>query len=224
MQPPTGERAAMSEVDPGPWLARADLCRFLSACHCEPTPAFAEERLFDSLREAAARADPALAPHAERLGAAWAAADLQTLLVDYTRLFLGPIDPRARPYGSSWLGGGGAPLQDSTLDVAALYREGGFDLDEIAHELPDHVAVELEFLYLLAFREFEARRDGDLAGLAAALDLQRRFLVAHLGAWVAPFTAAVRQGAETAFYRELAGLTASWVARLQADLGDQAGR
>jgi len=75
----------------------------------------------------------------------------------------------------------------------------------------DHVAAELEFLYLLLFRESEARFRGDAEALAGIVALRGRFLNAHLGRWVGPFTAAVRAGAQTGFYRELAALTERFV-------------
>lgn len=207
----------MSEYDPERGLARADLSRFLAACYYEPTPIFVEERMFESMAAAAARIDPGLAAHVDRLGGAFVGEDLQTLLVDYTRLFLGPVDPRARPYGSSWLTGERTLMQDTTTDALALYREGGFEIDDGFRDLPDHVAAELEFLYALGFRQLQGWQAGDVDAIAAAADLERRFLARHLGAWVAPFTAALHAGAETAFYRELAELTAAWVARLERD-------
>ena len=208
----------MSDHEPDTTGAHADLCRFLSACHYEPSAVFAEERMFDSMAEAAERIDPALAQCARRLGTAFAAQDLQPLLVDYTRLFLGPVGAPAKPYGSVWLGGGEGLMQDSTMAVLALYREGGFELAEDFRELPDHVAAELEFLYVLIFRESLARRDGDAGALARVNDLERRFLEAHLGRWIGRFTAACRDNAQTDFYRALAELTDRFVSleRLRA--------
>jgi TorA maturation chaperone TorD len=211
----------MPDDDQVQGAARADLCRFLAACHYQPGPEFAEEKVFDSMAAAAARVDPDLAARARRLGEAFAAADPDDLLIDYTRLFLGPIDTRAKPYGSVWLGGDATLMQDSTMAVLALYAEGGFDLAEDFRELPDHVAAELEFLYLLIWKEDEARRNLDLAALAATTALRRRFLSEHLGAWVGPFAAAVGEGAQTAYYRELAGLTDRFVA-LEASRSDGA--
>ncbi len=201
----------MSEHDPGQAGARVDLCRFLAACYYEPSPEFAEERLFDSMLGAASRIHPDLEAHARRLGEAYAADDMQTLLIDYTRLFLGPVDPRARPYGSYWLSGETTLMQPSSVDVLALYEQGGFEIDEEFRELPDHVAVELEFLYLLLFKQNQAKALGRLDDLAAAEQLQRKFLAEHLGAWIGPLAAAVQAGAETAFYRELAALTERFV-------------
>jgi TorA maturation chaperone TorD len=201
----------MANDDPENAAARADLCRLLAACYYEPGPEFVEEDVFGSMQAAAAAIDPGLAACVRRLGDAFAAADRQDLLVDYTRLFLGPIDMLAKPYGSVWLGGEGGLMEDSTMAVLALYEESGFAIDDAFRDLPDHVAAELEFLYLLLFRESEARYRGDAEALAGIVARRRRFLDAHLGRWVGPFTAAVREGAQTGFYRELAALTDRFV-------------
>jgi TorA maturation chaperone TorD len=202
----------MPDDDQMQGAARADLCRFLAACYYQPGPEFAEEKVFDSMAAAAALINPELAAGARRLGEAFAAENPDDLLVDYTRLFLGPIDTRAKPYGSVWLGGDTTLMQDSTMAVLAMYAEGGFDLAEDFRELPDHIAAELEFLYLLIWRENAARRSRDAEALAATTALRRRFLTEHLRAWVGPFAAAVREGAETAYYRELAEVTDRFVA------------
>jgi putative dimethyl sulfoxide reductase chaperone len=206
----------MSQYDPDEATAREDMCRFLSACFYEPVPEFAEEDLFGSMVTAASRIDPDLADEARQLGKAFAAEDLQTLLVDYTRLFLGPVQAIARPYGSCWLT---QPEADSRSAVLDLYDAGGFEVDEGFRELPDHVAVELEFLYLLTFRRNDALRAGQADEVSALEELERQFLAEHLGAWVRPFSAAIRTGAQTAFYRHLAGMTERFVLVKAASLG-----
>lgn len=203
----------MSDHDPYVALARADLCRFLSACHYQPSVEFEEEQMFDSMVEAAARIDPDLAARARALAEAFVEQELQELLIDYTRLFLGPVDALAKPYGSVWLERARELMQDSTMDVRALYRAGGFELAEDFHELPDHVAVELEFLYVLIFRAGHARIAGDAEGARRVEDLKRTFLERHLARWVGAFAEACTAGAQTRFYRELGALTARFVAR-----------
>lgn len=200
--------------------ARADLCRFLCACHYEPAVEFVEEKMFDSMIEAAGRIDPELGERARKLGQAFAAQDMQTLLIDYTRLFLGPGQPLAQPYGSCWLSGQTTLMQESTMAVLELYEQGGFEIDEEFRDLPDHVAVELEFLYLLIFTQNQARASGNVNDLVATQALQRRFLGEHLGAWISPFAQAVEAGAETAFYRELAGFTERFVQMQMQSLHD----
>jgi TorA maturation chaperone TorD len=197
--------------------ARADLCRFLSACYYEPSTDFSEERLFDSMLAAASILDPDLADSARKLGAAFFAEDMQNLLVDYTALFIGPAQPRAMPYASFWLTDDQSMRHEATMAVLDFYEQGGFDVSEDIHELPDHVAVELEFLYLLIFAQNQAQLGGSADDLSAAGARHRRFAVDHLGAWVGSFAAAVNSGAETAFYKELAGFTERFV-RLEADL------
>ena len=192
-------------------IARADLCRFLAACYYQPGPEFAEEKMFDSMRAAASRVAPDFEERVRRMGDAFMTEDREALLVDYTRLFLGPVDTLAKPYGSAWLGGQQALMQDSTVAVEQLYEEGGFAIDEGFHELPDHVAAELEFLYLLIFRDTDAQRNGDLESANMMTALRQRFLAEHLGAWIGPFSNAVESGAQTGFYRELAALAARFV-------------
>jgi TorA maturation chaperone TorD len=201
----------MPHYDPDKGAAREDLCRYLAACYYQPGPEFAEEKVFESMLGAATRVHPDLAAHARRLGEEFAAEGVESLLLDYTRLFLGPTHIVAKPYGSVWLERDKALMGDSTMAVQALYREGGFDMDGEFHELPDHIAAELEFLYLLIYRENEARRDGKPDAQEANAALRRRFLGEHLGRWVGPFTVAVEAGAQCAFYRELAALTDRFV-------------
>lgn len=208
----------MQDHDYASGAARADLCRFLAACYYQPGAEFTEERLFDSMLDAAAQVQPNLAARVRRLSEAFSAEGPESLLVDYTRLFLGPVQMIAEPYGSAWLEEEKTLMRDSSMAVLGLYEEGGFEMDEDFHELPDHVAAELEFLYLLNFSENQARRIGDSEAAAAAAGLRKRFLDEHLGVWIGPFTAAIRAGAQSAFYRELAELTDRFV-RMEAATG-----
>ena len=205
----------MSKYAPDEATAREDLCRFLSACFYEPAPEFAEEGLFDSMLAAATRLDPELADLARQLGFDFAAQDLQTLLVDYTSLFLGPIEAKAKPYGSIWKNSPSPMEGNPNLAVLDLYSEGGFEIDDDFRELPDHVAVELEFLYLLNFNSNKAKAEGKVEDAAAMVSLTHRFLDEHLGAWIGPFASAVNVGAKTSFYGTLAKLTKRFV-RMQA--------
>ena len=201
----------MIEETPSAALVRADFCRFLTACYYQPAREFAEENLFGSMVSAAKQVDADLAQHASRLGEHFEREGPDTLLVDYTRLFLGPTNPAANPYGSFWLTAEKTLMQESTLAVQELYREGGFELDESFRELPDHIAAELEFLYLLIYREAEARQAANTEQVDRIMNLRRRFFEQHLGIWVKPFTTAVTRGAQSGFYRELGEVTQIFV-------------
>ena len=208
----------MSDYANGKAAAREDLCRFLSACYYELDASFSEERVFDSMLTAASAIDPDLAESARKLGQAFAAQDLETLLVDYTHLFIiAPGQVRAMPYASFWLTDDQSMRHEATTAVLEMYEQGGFDVSDELHELPDHIAVELEFLYLLIFARNQAQAGGNTEELRAANELHRRFAAEHMAAWIGAFASAVKAGAQTAFYRELAELTEKFV-RIDADL------
>jgi len=207
-----------SDLEKG--TARESLCRYLAARYYQPGPEFAEEKVFDSMLDAATRIHPDLAAHARRLGEEFSAEEPESLLLDYTRLFLGPAHVVAKPYGSVWLEGENTLMGDSTMAVQELYHEGGFEIDEGFRELPDHIAAELEFLYLLIYRENEGHRNGEPEALKAATTLKKRFLDGQLGLWLGPFTAAVKGSAQSGFYRQLAELTDRFV-KMEAS-GDKA--
>lgn len=209
----------MPDYDQERGVARENLCRFLAACYYQPGPEFSEEKVFDSMLDAATRIHPDLAAHARRLDEEFSAEDSESLLLDYTRLFLGPTHIIAKPYGSVWLDGENTLMRDSTMAVQELYAEGGFEIDESFRELPDHVAAELEFLYLLIYRENEAQRNGEPETLQVISGRKKRFLGDHLGLWIGPFTAAIRDGARSVFYRELAEFTDRFV-KMEASRDD----
>lgn len=192
-------------------LAREDFARLLAACYYQPGAELGEEGVFTSLIAAAPLIDLTLAEQAVVLDQAFAAETKEELLLDYSRLFLGPFEILAKPYGSVWLEGEKIIMGESTMAVAALYQTAGFALADEFREAPDHVAAELEFLYLLIFRENEARRSADMEGLQQILRLKKKFLEHHLGQWIRPFAEAIQHGAQTGFYHRLALLTDAFV-------------
>lgn len=211
----------MSGQDHDRGSAREDLCRFLAACFYEPCREFEEEKLFDSMALAASRLDASLAEHAGQLARSFSIERAEGLLPDYVRLFLGPPSPLAAPYASVWLDEHHQVMGASTYEALALYQELRFELDDSFRDAPDHIAAELEFLYLILFRENEARRDGDCESLRQVADIKHRFVNLHLARWIEPFASAIAHGAQSTFYRELARLTAAFV-RIQASGGAQA--
>lgn len=200
-------------------LAREDMARFLAACYYQPEGHLLEEGVFGALAQAAGLLAPDLHAGAVRLGESFVAESLDALLLDYTRLFLGPFEILAKPYGSVWLEGEKVVMGESTMAVVALYRDAGFNLDDDFREVPDHIAAELEFLYLVTFLGNEARRAGDGAGLAQSGRWRRTLLHDHLGRWIVPFAAAMRAAAQTPFYRHLADLTALFILKETASEG-----
>ena len=189
-------------------LARADVYRLLSACYYQPDDAFLEEEVFSQLKTALAKASPGGVIDAAALDDCFKSSGVEVLLLDYSRLFLGPFEILAKPYGSVYLDGEKVVMGDSTMQALELYREGGFDVAEDFLEMPDHIAVELEFLYLLSFRIGKASDDEERSHLIV---LKQKFLEEHLGRWVGTLSEAIGKGAQTDFYKRLADLTEQFV-------------
>ena len=137
--------------------------------------------------------------------------DLQTLEVDYARLFVGPFNLLAPPYGSVYLEGERQVMGASTADVEKRYRAVGLDVDTGFKDAPDHIAAELEFMHFLIFKAMEAAGKGDADHLAASLTNQQAFLEIHLGAWVHEFAGKIVENAATSFYRNLARATEAFI-------------
>jgi len=139
----------------------------------------------------------------------WAGSDIDSLKVDYTRLFVGPYQLLAPPYGSIYLEKARKVMGDSTMDAQQRYQEEGLNLT--LKEAPDHVAIELEFMYYLLYREIEAIINYDEPNIACYLEKQKDFLQNHLGKWVSEFTSNMLANAETFFYQDIARITESLV-------------
>lgn len=131
---------------------------------------------------------------------------MDNLLIDFAKLFVGPFELSAPPFGSVYLEDGHKLMGDSTMDVKQFYRLAGLEMADDFSNPPDHIAAELEFLYFLYVREAALREEN-----AEAADeigaLRKEFLSRHLGAWGILFAEKVRDNAATDFYQELGGLT-----------------
>ncbi len=206
----------MNKTDAAEVAAVADVYRLLSACFYQLEKVFGEEDVFGQLAEALGICAPQIQGKAVLLGTGFREETPENLLLDYTRLFLGPFDILAKPYGSVYLDGEKVVMGDSTMDAMAWYKRGGFEPADDFLEMPDHVAVELEFLYLMNFRKAEALASGNREQLAEYEAMRRSFLQNHLGRWAADFTAKITAGATSNFYRVLGELLAAFIERQKA--------
>ena len=82
---------------------------------------------------------------------------------------------------------------------AGLYRQLGLHVQADSHELPDHVAVELEAL-------------AAGLGFGGSSEAARRLLEDHLAVWLPGFCEQVAGSASHDFYRALASATPEWIA------------
>jgi DMSO reductase family type II enzyme chaperone len=144
--------------------------------------------------------------------------NIAALRVDYSKLFMGPYKLLAPPYGSVYLENTTRVMGDSTLDVKNRYAEEGLHVD--LKEAPDHIAIELEFMYFLICKEVEAVMNSDSANTASYLRKQKDFLEVHLSIWVPDFVHNVEANAQTSFYANLARLTGLFVKEDLKSLSD----
>ena len=124
-------------------------------------------------------------------GKKWEAAPeengLLVLQNNYVNLFINALpEVPCPPYGSFYLEG--ILMGQSTVQVKNLYHEYGFQ----TQEMPDHIAVELEFLAMLST-------------IAAHDPVQQDyvFLLNHLRQWTPEFFKRVEISDDKGFYKEV---------------------
>jgi TorA maturation chaperone TorD len=131
------------------------------------------------------------------------------LETEYARLFVGPGRPVAHPYESVYREG--KVMGDCTVAVRRHYTAERLASED--HFLPDHIAVELEFMAHLARREAEALERDDENEALACLRRQEAFLREHLGRWLPSFCRKVLTSGAHPFYANLAERTWEHVAQ-----------
>lgn len=190
--------------------SREDVYRLLAACYYPPTAELLEQNCCRSLAALLEHTVPDAAHHAREAAQA-IGGDIESLVVNHARLFIGPFHLVAPPYGSIYLDDAKTVMGESTARVAAFYHSCGLRLADDFHELPDHVAVELEFMSYLAHRQREAAAAGNRDEASRLAGLQRQFLASFLVPWLEPFTSAIIEDGESPFYQAVARCTAAFI-------------
>ena len=143
-------------------------------------------------------------------------AALEDLAVDFCQLFItsgeagSPHESvhAADPEQKALLWG------DSAAHAKDLYREAGFELEASAHQLPDALTVEFEFMERLCREEAALRETGE-EGPPEEIQrirlLQQRMLAEHLHKWVPDYGRKLGAAANTDFYRAMLNLAADFV-------------
>lgn len=131
---------------------------------------------------------------------------LTELAADYMRTFFGHGyngHAAAYPFESVYASEKRLLMQDARDEVLALYRAAGLRKQESWKEGEDHVALELEYLQILATRTAEALHANDQDEAYRLVKCQRNFMNDHLGAWAPLLCEQMRRFAQTDFYRAL---------------------
>ncbi len=133
----------------------------------------------------------------------------QYLNVDYANLFLLHLVPYETFYtrdDQMIESGFGNP-------VSELYDACDFkvELEKARVVSPDHIGVELEFMYMLAQAELNAIEAEDKEGVCELLQIQKGFLHDHLLEWAPMFLINVKRESATPLYHDGAELTLEWL-------------
>lgn len=191
---------------------RADSYRFLSACFCFPQKElFSQEDIFKSLTHALGGVCPEAVAFSSEMEKAFSEAKEEELKVEYARLFVGPYELKAPPYGSIYLDGERKVMGNSTMEVIKLYEEAGLVMDKDFKELPDHIAVELEFMYYLIYKEVEALEKLEKDKALALEETRNHFFNRFLSPWIPPFCEKIKEATDNQFYIGLADCLSTFI-------------
>jgi TorA maturation chaperone TorD len=123
---------------------------------------------------------------------------IQLLRLEHDRVFGHTISSDCPPYETQY-GAGIIFAQTQRMgDITAFYRAFGVQISPGAHERHDHIAAELEFMSILAFREAVAIVDNDREHLTDVRDAERKFLMEHLATWALSFAERLGRKGRTA--------------------------
>ncbi|MEK6743986.1 MAG: molecular chaperone TorD family protein [Nitrospirota bacterium] len=194
--------------------ARRDCYKLLAACFYQPQKAMLlNANVFADLGNMLSGVCPDAAPFSEIMAASVMQYDDEELLVEYARLFVGPNELLAPPYGSVYLEEGRKVMGESTARALEFYKAEGLSMDEEFQNLPDHITAEMEFMYYLAYQAVEALEKNDREKAVHFLNRQEVFRRTFLDGWVVPFCEKITEGTENGFYRALAGCLSVFISK-----------
>ena len=133
------------------------------------------------------------------------AAGIETLAVEYTRLFSGVKPGYGLPPPYESVHRRDSEATEIGLAVKTHYASAGLDPTD-AGLPPDHLGVEFKFLSLLCYAESGAWHDGRKAEALQTLGVERSFLDEHLLQWAPGYCEQARAESRHDFYRKLTEL------------------
>ncbi len=190
--------------------------RLLSACFYEPQKElFMEENLFGNLKDSLDSVCPEASKIALDMEREFRSYSSEELRIEYAKLFTGPFELQAPPYGSVYLDEGRRVMGDSTMGVIAAYEKEGLAKNEDFKDLPDHIVVEMEFMSYLMYKEAEARGSDNDDIAREYADKQEYFFKTYILTWVPQFCSKIKEGTENRFYCSLADCLSVFVTDCQ---------
>ncbi len=193
---------------------RENCFRLLSACFYEPQKdLFIEENIFKNLEEFLSTVCPEAVKFSSDMGKSILNYSEEDLRVEYAKLFKGPFELLAAPYGSVYLDEGRRVMGDSTMEVIELYEKEGLARSDDFKDLPDHITVEMEFMSFLIYKEIDALRKSDINAAREFVDKQEAFLNNYLRRWAPEFCRKIKSGTDNRFYICLADCVLTFISK-----------
>jgi len=139
---------------------------------------------------------------------------LESLAVEFARLFLGPgkhISPHESVHHKRDDGDWGQLWGASTVEVKRFIETTGLSYDDAYKGMPDHISVELEFMQQVTQHEEQAWAEDDKDAAIYCQKIENKFIEDHLVKWIPDFCDKVAREAELPFYRDMAALTKNFI-------------
>jgi TorA maturation chaperone TorD len=201
------EEASKAQIS----IARAIIYRVLSRCFSYPDKELIElfvsarvEEFFQSWR-LLGLSDGVITPITGWLaGFDGHDSALSELEKEFIRLFARPYpDVLVQPYGSVYLNSERLVWGRSTAEVARLYEAAGLGMNENFHDVPDHIAAELEFASYLIAEQLKSNEHGSPSAEQLAT-FEKKLLTEHLHKWAPTFFNRVIECSPAGFYQAAA--------------------
>ncbi len=132
----------------------------------------------------------------------------ETLEGEFTDLFMTRMlcPPYENSYGKIGLNNAG-----TLSDINGFYKAFGLSISERDSDMPDHIAIELEFLSLIALKEAYGIEHGIGDMVQVCASAKNEFLKDHIGKWAGVFCKNLVKMTTKDFYRNLALLTSGFI-------------
>ena len=190
---------------------RATTYHLLAQCYMLPEK-IKDEKLVDSLYELLSLVNEEAAGYTKLMKKDLEeVSTVDELKFDYLSMFVGPKTLLAPPYGSIYMEEQGQIMGVSTYDAMRMYQEAGLKKSADFKEPPDHIRVELDFMFTLIQQTIELCEESNLSEAENKINLQLEFLIKHIAGWVKPFTNNIVENAKTDFYKNLARATEAFI-------------
>ena len=131
--------------------------------------------------------------------------ELEDLLWEYTRLFIGPYKLPCPPWESVYTSPKRLMMQEAYDEVRDYYNKAGLTVNNQGI-MADHIGAELNFLAVVL-----QKANSDPKKEQYYRDLTSEFLAEHIIKWVPQFARDMEDAADLSFYKTLARVTRSMI-------------